>query len=82
MQGLICFFHLVNRSAFDRAAIDYVKIQMCSEKIIDFYQNFQAKNDSHTLSGFAIIDLGPIPFLMSFAKGTPTNTYQQERAAG
>ena len=65
MQGLQSFFiavsyyHLLlpsslsNRSAVDSTAIDTTKFKKNWENIIKFYQNLEAKRDSHTLSHFA-----------------------------
>ena len=55
---------------------------MRSEKIINFYQNLQAKKVSHTISHFGHIDEGAHTIFQVLAKGIPTNTHQQERDAG
>ena len=44
---------LSNRSAVDSTAIDTTKFKKNYENIIKFYQNLEAKRDSHTLSHFA-----------------------------
>ena len=55
-------------------AIDSVKLKMQIEKIIDFYQNLQAKRDSHTMSHFAGINVGINTVSHILAKGITTNT--------
>ena len=73
---------LAKRLAVDSAAIDKGKFKMRFEKIINFYQNLQAKKGSHAMSHFGHIDAGEHTISHVLAKGIPTNTHKQERYAG